>query len=118
LIKKILNKISTNEFLKGATTLASGTIISQVIPFIIAPVVSRLYSPSDYALLASFSAITALFVVFATGMYDSALMIDKTDDNAVNTGSLAILLTVIVSSISLVLIFILKLLNLLVIGYF
>jgi O-antigen/teichoic acid export membrane protein len=111
LIKKILNKISTNEFLKGATTLASGTIISQVIPFIIAPVVSRLYSPSDYALLASFSAITALFVVFATGMYDSALMIDKTDDNAVNTGSLAILLTVIVSSISLVLIFILKLFN-------
>lgn len=109
MIKKIIHKISKNDFLKGATTLASGTIISQIIPFLIAPVVSRLYNPSDYALLASFSALTAMFAVFATGMYDSALMIDKADNNAVNTGGLALVFTLLVTCISFILILILKL---------
>lgn len=108
MLKKIINKISNNDFLKGATTLASGTIISQIIPFLIAPIISRLYTPSDYALLASFSAITAMFAVFSTGMYDSALMIDKTDNNAINTGSLALFFTLIVSVLSAMIILILK----------
>ncbi len=114
MIKRIKHNIKTipkNDFIKGASILASGTIISQIIPFIIAPIISRLYFPTDYALLASYTAITAIITILSTGMYDSALMLDKKDKIAINTASIALIITIFISSITLLIILILKYLN-------
>ena len=112
LIKQCLNKFIKNDFIKGASILASGTVISQVIPFLIAPIISRLYLPTDYALLASYSAITTVITILATGMYDSALMLDKKDEDAINTASIALFITSGVTFITLLSILFLKSLNL------
>ncbi len=111
-LKEKIKNLHKNDFIKGASVLASGTIISQIIPFLIAPIISRLYIPTDYALLASYSAITTIITIIATGMYDSALMLDKKDENAINTASVALLITTGVTITTLLSILVLKSLNL------
>ncbi|MEM4260513.1 MAG: oligosaccharide flippase family protein [Candidatus Woesearchaeota archaeon] len=105
LINKIKN-FFTSEFVINVSTLMSGTVISQIIPFLIAPIISRLYFPEDYALVAVYNSITVLLTIVATGMYSSALMIDKTDQEAINTASAAFLVTTSITIVS-VLIFLL-----------
>lgn len=97
----------------GVATLATGTIISQFIPLIISPIISRLYDPIDYALLAAYGSITLILTIISTGMYDSALMLDKEDEKAINTGAVAvaITLTVTIISVFLILIFQQKIIN-------
>jgi lipopolysaccharide exporter len=107
-IKKIYTKGAKNEFVKGVATLTTGTAVSQIIPLLIAPIIARLYNPSDYALLATYSSITILLTIIATGMYDSALMLDKNDENAVNTGAAAISITVGVTIISVFIMFFIR----------
>ncbi len=100
LISTSFNKFKQHEFSKSVATLATGTIISQIIPILFSPIISRIYSPQDYALVAAYSSITVILTIIATGMYDSALMIDKEDSEAINTGSFAILITFLVTIIS------------------
>lgn len=81
-------------------TLLSGSLLAQLIPFLLAPVIARLYYPSDYAVLAAYSSISILLTIVATGMYDSALMLDNTDEEAVNTASVAVSITLLLSVLS------------------
>lgn len=80
----------------------SGTAISQIIPFFIAPIISRLYYPEDYAVVATYNSITVLLTIVATGMYSSALIIDETDEKAFNTGIAAFIVTSVITILSLI----------------
>lgn len=91
-----------SEFIKNVSTLMTGSVISQLIPFFVAPIISRLYYPEDYALVAAYTSITVLLTIVATGMYSSALMIDKTDEEALNTGIAAFIVTTAITIISLI----------------
>jgi O-antigen/teichoic acid export membrane protein len=101
-VNKYIKELKQSEFIKNASTLMTGSVISQVIPLLSAPIISRLYYPEDYALVAAYSSITVLLTVVATGMYSSALMIDKTDDEAFNTGLAAFIVTVAITVVSLI----------------
>lgn len=89
-----------SDFIRSAATLATGTVISQVIPLLIAPVIARLFLPADYAVLAAYGAVTLLFTIIATGMFDAAIILDHDDAQAANTGALAILITLLITALS------------------
>jgi len=93
-------KLKMSDYFKSVVTLVTGTGISQIIPLLIAPIIARLYNPFDYAVLASYTSITILLTIGATGMYDAALMLDKTDREAVNTAAVAIVITILITGIS------------------
>jgi len=98
MILKVFNKyFGRSEFLKNVATLISGSMLAQMIPFFLAPVVARLYYPGDYAVLAAYTSVSVLLTIVATGMYDSALMLDATDEEAVNTASVAVTITILLS---------------------
>ncbi len=99
-ISGLLHRLRKSEFSKGIAMLATGTVLSQVIPVLFAPVVSRIYEPQDYALVAAYTSVTVILTIIATGMYDSALMIDKEDSQAINTGCVALLITASVALVS------------------
>ncbi len=92
-IKKKITEIIKTDFIKNASTLMAGSILSQIIPILFSPIIARLYSPEDYAIVANYNAITILFTIVATGMYSSALMLDDNDEEAINTGMVAWLFT-------------------------
>lgn len=74
--------IIESEFARNVLTLMSGTTVAQVVPFLIAPILSRLYSPEDFDVLALFLGIINLFAPVITGTYEQAVILPKEDRDA------------------------------------
>ncbi len=95
IITKIKSKLIKNEFYSNVVTLMSGSIISQAIPILISPILSRIYTPEDFSLLAIYLSITNIFSVIASGRYDIAIMLPDKNEDAINVLSLSILISFI-----------------------
>ena len=68
-----------SEYTKNILTLMTGTGIAQLIPVLISPILTRLYSPEDFGLIALYLSIVSIVTVFATGRYELAIMLPKTN---------------------------------------
>ena len=93
-------------FYKNIFTLLKGTVLAQLIPLIISPFITRLYSPKELGVLALFSSISIVLGSVVNGRYEQALVLVKTDKEAKHLTILSLLISLIVSVI-LFLIFIL-----------
>ena len=91
-----------SEFTRNVLTLMTGTTIAQAIPIAISPILTRLYSPEDFGVLALFVAISSIFGSMANGRYELAIMLPKKDEDAINIAALGF---IIVSLLSLFLLF-------------
>tara|TARA_R110002051_G_scaffold285230_1_gene347446 strand:- start:2491 stop:3702 length:1212 start_codon:yes stop_codon:yes gene_type:complete len=78
----------------------TGTTIAQAIPLAITPILTRLYTPEDFGVLALFMAITAVLGGVANGKYEPAIMLPKSNKDALNIVYLSV---IIASCFSLVL---------------
>ncbi len=67
---------------KSIIILMSGSAAAQAIPILLSPVLSRLYTPREFGLLALYLGLSAVFSVFASGRYDLALIEPAKDDDA------------------------------------
>ncbi len=90
-------KLPGGEFTRNVLTLLTGTTIAQAIPVLIAPVLTRLYSPKDFGLAALFFSVTSILGVIANGRYELAIVLPVEDDDAINITALAILIAAILS---------------------
>jgi len=93
-----------SEFSKNVLTLMTGTTIAQAIPIAISPILTRIYTPEDFGVLALFVAITSIFGSIANGRYELAIMLPKKDENAINIFALGLIITFSMSFILLVLV--------------
>lgn len=75
----------------------TGTSIAQAIPIAISPILTRLYTPEDFGLLALYMAIASIVAVVVTGRYELAIMLPKKDSDAINIVALAIGLSCVIS---------------------
>ena len=101
----MLTKIKPkSEFSKNVLTLMTGTTIAQAIPIAISPILTRIYTPEDFGILALFVAITSIFGSIANGRYELAIMLPKKDENAINIFALGLIITFSMSFILLVLV--------------
>lgn len=60
----------------------TGTALGQIIALALSFIITRLYSPADFATLEQFAMILAILGVMATGKYEYAVMLPKSDDQA------------------------------------
>jgi len=109
-LKKILHKLlgrsfGESEFSRNILTLLTGSTIAQAVPILIAPILTRIYSPAEYGTLAIYVSIVALVSVVATGQYELAVVLPKEEGKAVNLMALVWWLVTIVSIVIAVLIF-------------
>lgn len=79
-----------SQFLKSVFTLMSGTTIAQAIPILISPLLTRLYSPTDFAGLAIFVLLTTLLGLFGTGRYELAIMLPKDEAEVASIATLTV----------------------------
>ena len=93
-----------SEFNRNVLTLMTGTTIAQAIPIAISPILTRIYTPEDFGVLALFVAITSIFGSIANGRYELAIMLPKKDENAINIFALGLIITFSMSFILLVLV--------------
>lgn len=89
-----------SDFIKNAFTIFTGNVIAQAIPFLVEPVIARIYSPSDFAVLSVYLSVANLFSIIATGRYELAIMLPKEDKKAINLIGVSIIISLVVSVLS------------------
>ena len=78
-----------------------GTAIAQLITFASSPLLTRLFSPSDYAAFAIFFSLNSTISVVASARYNLAIPLPEKDADAINLLQLSVLIAVFVSLLSL-----------------
>ena len=106
ILKSLNKKLNQYDFIKNIIVLLSGSSVALLIPFLITPIISRFFTPEDFGLWGTYSAIIGLFAVIANGRYELALLLPKKENEAFNMYVGSILISVFISIISLILILI------------
>ncbi len=75
---KKINKPSF--FLTNILSVFTGATIAQFIPLVTAPILTRIYEPTDYGILGILMSISGLAGVFSTMGYSNAIIIAKTEE--------------------------------------
>jgi len=95
-----LNIFRRESFASNVMTMMSGTAIAQAIPVLISPVLTRLYTPEEFGVLALYMAIAYVVSVVAAGRFELAVILPEQDDEAVNIVVLALLCSLFVSIVT------------------
>ena len=103
-IKLYINKINLifknpSAFTKNVIAVFTASVVSQFLPLITAPILTRIYSPSDYGILGILISIVSIFSVFVTLSYANVIVTAKDDDESTNVVALCIKITIWVSLI-------------------
>ena len=78
-----LRAASRSQFGRAVAMLAAGQGLAALIPIIAAPILGRLYHPADYAALATYMAIGALFGSASALQMQNAIVAERSDSDAV-----------------------------------
>lgn len=82
-----------SDFYRNIITLMSGTVLSQVIPILLSPVLSRLYTPEEFGVFSMFTSIAAAVAVMATFRYELAIMLPEKEESAASILRLSFIIT-------------------------
>lgn len=105
MLRRIKTKYSS-EFIKNTLTVFSGNAIAQAIPFLAEPLIARLFTPSDFAVLALYLSVANLFSIIATARYELAIVLPKSDKKAINIVGISVIISLIVSIVSLIIVWV------------
>jgi len=100
-IRKIIQKIlPKNKFARNATILSGGTLLGQGLAVIAAPLLTRLYDPADFGVLAIFVSILSILAVIVSLKYQLAVTLPSEDSLAINIVALAIIIVCFITLLS------------------
>lgn len=105
-LQKFFFNLKQSSFLKNILIVMSGTAIAQIIAYALYPIISRLFTPEDFGIFGSFSAVVGIICSLITLDYSQALMLPKEKADALNLFCLSIIstifITLIVSTLSII----------------
>ena len=93
-ISRILPKSS---FGRGVGVLAGGTAIAQLLTVMAAPLLTRLYTPEDFGLIAVFTSLTGLVSVIASLRYELAIPLPEDNQEAAHVVALSLMVVIGIS---------------------
>jgi len=76
--------VRNDRFSRGVLTVLTGTTICKIIAFAAIPLLSRLFTPEDFGVLALFSMVTATCATIVTWRYEAAVVLPDSDEEAIN----------------------------------
>lgn len=88
--KNFISKDKHVSFMRSVAILVSGTTIAHGITAAALPILSRLYTPEDFSLLAVFAGLLSILAVAACLRFDVAVAIPENDKDSLNLLALAI----------------------------
>lgn len=104
----INKKLPAGSFLRSVVTLMTGTTFAQVVMILIMPVLTRLYSPENFGVYALYGSIAGILSVIACWRYEIAIVLPEKDEDGVNLLFLSIIIVIIMSVITLFLVFLFR----------
>lgn len=96
MLKKLLPK---NKFFRGFVVVASGTAGAQALLVIAAPLLTRLYTPEQFGVLAAYSSIIGILTINAAFRYELAIPLAKNKDEVNAVLKLCLLITIALSCV-------------------
>jgi len=91
-----------SEVVKNIMLLTSGTALSQIVAYILTPIITRLYSPAESAELGLYIRIVSAGAAIATARYELALPVVKLDHHSFRVYHFALRITLVTSLVALV----------------
>lgn len=82
LLRKLILKSTQTKFVKNIGVLVGGTALSQIALIAFSPVLTRLYSPDQWGVLAAYAAVLALLTVIASLKYELAIPLADSEEKA------------------------------------
>ena len=92
-----LGRLFKPGFLRNVLVMSGGTVLSQALVSLSSPVLTRLYTPSEFGAFATFNSILAITAVAASLRYDFAIPLPKEEKHA---KALLMLSLMLVTSVS------------------
>ena len=90
-----MNRVNYNNIF----ILILGTVLSQLVPVALQPLLRRQYTPEDFGQFAMFSAVTEVLVTIASFRYEQAILIPKEDEESKDIFKLTLLICLIFNTI-------------------
>ncbi len=100
----IARLLPKNNFARGVSVLVGGTAGAQFVALLAAPLLTRLYGPEDFGVLAVYLGILSLFSVISSLRYELAIPLPEDESDVVALSYLSLLLVLITATFSSVLI--------------
>ncbi|MFU8859652.1 MAG: lipopolysaccharide biosynthesis protein [Cyclonatronaceae bacterium] len=97
--------VRKSDFVTNITKLAGGTGIAQVIPFMVLPLLSRIYTPAEFGWFGVYYAVALVTSVFITGKYELAILLPDSKREANHLTRLAEMLTIGAGLVTFVVVF-------------
>ncbi len=102
MIAELRRRLSGGELRKGVVTLVGAATIAQIIVAASAPIITRLYSPSEVGAYSVASAILSLLIVVTCLRYEWAIPLPEDDVAAAHVLVLCLVVAIAMSAVSLV----------------
>jgi lipopolysaccharide exporter len=106
LLKSITARFKKGAFLRNLSVVMTGTAMAQLISFAMMPIVSRLFTTSDFGIFGSYNAVFGVLSTAVTFQYAQAIVLPKYKEDSVNLfyiSCLSIILVTTIIAISLIL---------------
>ena len=91
-VRSLTEPLLQNRFLRAVLTLASASAAGQLIMLAVTPVLTRLYTPEAFGVLAVFSSLMGVVLVVSSLRYELAIPLPRSDRNAAQLLVLALLI--------------------------
>jgi len=114
LLKKIsskFKKFSGSEFNRNFFRLFQGTLVGQILPIIVAPIISRLFSPDQIGEFAFYSSIITICIGLVTLNIDRAIVLPANNNEAKKLIIIALKISLRLSILTLIVLILLKTLS-------
>jgi O-antigen/teichoic acid export membrane protein len=89
-LRKKIQAFSKRPFVRNVITVAGGTALAQAIGMAFAPFITRLYGPEVFGLQGLFMSVAGLLSTLAAMSYPTAIVLSKSDANALGLARLSI----------------------------
>ncbi len=90
LSSRIAALLPRHAFARGVGLLASGTAGSQALLMLAAPLLTRLYTPEQFGLLAVYTGLLSMLLSISTLTYEEAIPLPETDEEGANVAMLCL----------------------------
>lgn len=96
---KFVPSIPRGRYARGVMVLGGGAAVGQVINLLISPILTRMYSPEEFGILAAYASILSTLMVVASFRYEIAIPLVSNEQKAIRLLVLGVLIALLASVI-------------------
>ncbi|NEW61116.1 oligosaccharide flippase family protein, partial [Sulfurovum sp. bin170] len=98
-MSRLIDKLKQNSYIFQIATLMSGTLMAQALMFAFIPILTRIYTPTEFGLYSLFFLISSMIGEVSSLRYEQAIMLPKSDIDAQTLVFLSVAVTFIITTI-------------------